>query len=391
MAKQDARQRALRKGIESLRTEGLPVDEPTAEAIGSFTSFFGKGMELDLAVVFLLGRIVKPAALAALKALEPRAMDREVKREVRRSLFKLAQKGLAPAGEKPGGSKDEKPLFGLGPALEGYLSSVDGAGNRLVWVARPQIGSGLQMIQGIVSDRLGLIQVGGSVLKRKELRRMMAEIKERHGVAMIPVPWEFADWVLYQGHEKAKAAGRTGLEHFQQIRTHMSLPKPGPRPHPIYDHINASDVRVGAWREDSKKLLDEPEFRLWVLDVDWIAPYAERVEEAQGSRLVLNPLQKEERLGRLVHHVAQDLFVGDVGELIAVRMEDMALYLCLTGRREKAETSLAVALAIKERDLGGLGIPFLYGLIQRSLAVLKAQKQAKEKEETEGSSLIIKP
>ena len=367
------------------------MDGPTAQSVESFVPYFGREKETDLAIVFLLGRIVENRALEALKALEPRATDREVKREIRRSVFKLAQKGLESATVQPHEKGSEKPVFGLSPTLEGYLSSVDGGGNRLVWVAKPQFGTGLQMIQGVVNDRAGLIQVGTTALKRKELRQMMGEIKNKHGVTMISVPWQYADWILYQGYEKSKASGQAGLEHFPEVRTHLGLPKPKPCPHPVYDHLHAADVRSGTWREDSKRLLDEPEFRVWVLDADWIAPYADKVEQAQESRLVLNPLQKEERLGRLLSEITEELFGGEVGEFYAGRMEDMALYLSLTGRAQQAKTALAVALALKERDLGGLGVPFLYGLIQRSLAVLKAQGQAKEKERREGSSLIIKP
>ena len=365
------------------------MESPSASTIDVLKNHFGKGKEVDLAIVFLLGRIADPAAIEMLTALELEMADREVKREIRRSLFKLAQKGLVPPRSETGREKSEKPVFGLGPVLEGYLSSVDSAGNRLVWLAKPQFGSGIQMLQGIVNDRVGLIQIGGSVLRRKELRQMMADIMENHGITMISIPWEFADIVLYEAYEKAKGSDRKGLEQFSSLRAHMNLVKPIPRSHPVYDHLCKDEVRSGLWRESSQKLLEEPEFRSWALDEDWVRPFAERVQETQESRLVLNPLQKEERMGRLVSDIAQELFAGEAGICFAGRMEDMALYLFLTNRKDKAQSALAVALALKDQDLGGLGVPFLYGLIQRSLAVYTTQE--KEKEKAKDSSLIIKP
>lgn len=396
MAKQDVRQKIIRKGLEILCREGIPVEDPSVDTIESFQSRFGKGKEVDLALVFLLGRIVDPATIEALTGLEQKTADREVKREIRRSLYKLAQKGqkalLSPV-DNSGETKVEKPVFGLGPGLEGYLSSVDGAGNRMVWLAKPKVGSGIQMLQGILNDREGLVQVGESLLRRKELRQMMAEIKEKHGISMIPVPWDFADWVLYEAFDRGKALGRSGLEQFQFMRAHMNLAKPIPRPHPIYDHLQSEEVRSGTWREASKKVLEEPEFLSWVLDEDWIRPYVERVQEAQESRLVLNPMQKEERMGRLVHEITQELFGGEVGRCFAGRMEDMALYLLLTDRKERAQSALSVALALKDQDLAGLGVPFLHGLIRKSLAAYQTQEKAKKEEEEKASdsSLILKP
>ncbi|MFQ5932064.1 MAG: hypothetical protein ACE5MM_06635, partial [Nitrospiraceae bacterium] len=69
------------------------------------------------------------------------------------------------------------------------------------------------------------------------------------------------------------------------------------------------------------------------------------------------------------------------------RMEDTALYLILTDRPDRARSALSVALALKDKDLGGLGVPFLHGLMQKSIAFNMAQESKKPEE----PSLIIKP
>ncbi len=387
LAKQDVRQKSLRKGLEFLRSEGISVEDPSSAAVGALKGHFGTGKEMDLALVYLLGRITDPSALDALVFLEQGAANKEVKREVRRSLFKLGQKGLFPPRSEPAGKETEKPDFSLGPGLEAYLSSVDSAGNRLIWLAKPQAGSGIQIIQGFFNDREGLVQVGGSLIRRKELRQMMSEIKEKHGISMISIPWDYADFILYQAFEKAKALGRSGLEQFHTLRAHLNLAKPSPRPHPVYDHLNPDEIRSGSWRETSQRLLEEPEFQTWVLLEDWVRPYLDRVQEAQESRLVLNPLQKEERISTIVREVVQELFEGEVGQLFAGRMEDMALHLLLANKEDRAKSALAVALSLKEGELGGLGVPFLHGLVQKSFAYYMTQDMRKPQD----SSLIVKP
>ncbi len=388
MAKQDARQKSLRKGLEILRSEGIPIEDPNPPAVQILKGKFGTGKEADLALVYLLGRITDPAALDALVSLEQRATNKEVKREVRRSLFKLGQQGLLPPRREPVAQESGKPGFSLGPGLEAYMSSVDSAGNRLIWLAKPQAGSGIQIIQGFFNDREGLVQVGGSLIRRKELRQMLTEIKEKHGINMISIPWDYADFILYEAFEKAKAQGRSGLEQFHTLRAHLNLSKPSGRAHPVYDHLHPEEIRSGSWRENSQRLLEEPEFQSWVMSEEWIRPYMDRVQEAQQSRLVLNPLQKEERISTIVREMVQALFVGDVGQLFSRRMEDMALHLLAAKKEDRAKSALAVALCIQDGELGGLGVvPFLHGLIQKSLAVYMTQ----DKRQPEESSLIVKP
>ena len=352
------------------------------------TAHLGKGRESDLAIIFLLGRIVDSAAVDALTSLEQTATDKGIKKEIRRSLFKLAQKGLSVSRPQSAEVPAPRPILDLGPEIEGYLSSVDGGGGRLVWLAKPQAGSGIHLLQGMVSDREGLVQVGGALLRRKELRRMAQDIKEKHGVTMISIPWEHADQILYEGFEKAKAHGRSGLEQFSSLRSLFTTSRPKPSSHPIYDRLSTADIRSGAWRELSRRLLDEAEFRPWVLDEDWIKPYLEQVAEAQESRLVLNQLQKEERFAAIVRDAVREIFSGDKAKRFSRRMEDMALYLYETKREEAAKLALALALQLEEADLGALDISFLTGLVQKSLAFYVSQAKEKAAEEP---SLIVKP
>jgi hypothetical protein len=269
------------------------------------------------------------------------------------------------------------------------MSTVDGGGDRLIWIAKPDPGHGLMVIQAMVHDSAGLVRFGGVHMRRKELRQMADEIKGQHGVAMIRVPWEFADAAIYQAYEKAKTRGQSGLENFHEVRSRLATGRPRETRHPIYERLNADQVRDGAWREQSRRLLDEVELRYWIVTDDWLQAFLPQFHEAQASRLVLNPLQKEERLNAIVRDAVKTLCSGENGAAFKRRMEDMALYFFETERPEQAKLSLAVALQAGEGDPGPLDVSFLTGLIQKSFAIFMSQEKAK-KEEAE-SSLIIKP
>jgi len=117
------------------------------------------------------------------------------------------------------------------------------------------------------------------------------------------------------------------------------------------------------------------------------------LHEAQSSPLVLNQVQKEERLASVVRDAVKKLCAGDNGRALMRRMEDMSLYFSETGRLDQAKLSLAVAQQVATGDPGPLDVSFLTGLMQKSfvffMSQMKAQQEAQQKEQQ--SSLIIKP
>jgi len=388
LAKKDFHDEQLKKGLDGLAAAGVAIDAPTVEILPQLKDAIGKEVERDLAASFLLGKIPVDASVDLLREIEKSTTDKEVRKEIKRALFKLTQKGLAVPEASPT-EKKPVPLFEHTPEIEAYMSAVDGGGGRLIWIAKQQPNRGLQVIQAMLHDREGLLRFGGMHMKRKELRAMADEIKRDHGVSMIAIPWEFADQIIYEGYEKAKARGQSGLENFHETRSIIGTGKPKPVAHPIYQKLGSLDPREGPWREQSRRLLDEPELRYWVLMDDWLRDYLSQLQEAQTSRLVLNQVQKEERLNAIVRDAVKALCAGENGKAFKRRMEDTALYFFETGRANLAEIALAVAWQVGEGDPGPLDVSFLTGLVQKSFAFYMSQQKAEAEEAA--SSLIIRP
>ncbi|HEX9264362.1 MAG TPA: hypothetical protein VF977_08330 [Candidatus Binatia bacterium] len=388
MAKNKSHEGEIRSGLAALRNLGVAADAPAPALVPQLRTQLGKGRETDLAVIFSLGKIFDPAAVEALSEIDRQTTDKDLKKEIKRSRFKLAQKGLVSPQEK---AADTKPpaIFERVSDVEASMSAVDGSGGRLIWITKPQPNHGLQVIQAMLHDREGLLRFGGMHVRRKELRKMADEIKQQHGISMISIPWEFADQIVYEGYERAKARGQSGLENFHEVRSMIATGKPKEQAHPIYRRLDADQAREGAWRELSRRLLDEPELRYWILTDDWVQGILPQLEEAQTSRLVLNPLQKEERFNAIVREAVKTLCSGENGQAFKRRMEDMALYFLETNRADAANLALAVALQVGEADPGLLDVSFLTGLVQKSFAFFISQEKTKKEEEQ--SSLIIKP
>jgi len=392
LAKKNSHDEQLKKGLGALAGVGVAIEAPSAAGIPHLRELWRKSPEMDLAAVFLLGKIATEEAAELLREFDQGVADKEVRKEIKRAFFKINQKGVA-VPQKSAVAQRPAPLFERENRIEAYMSAVDGGGGRLIWIARPQPHRGLQVIQAMVHDREGLVRFGGVQMKRKEMRAMAEDIKREHGVSMIAIPWQFADWMIYEGYEKAKARGQSGLEEFHAIRSVIDTGKPKAVIHPVYEKLGAADFRDGPWREQSRRLLDEPELRYWVIVDEWVQDCLAALQEAQSSPLILNQVQKEERLASVVRDAVKTLCAGDHGQAFKRRMEDMALYFAETGRIDQAKLSLAVAQQVGEGDPGPLDISFLTGMMQKSfvffISQLKAQQEAQEKEER--SSLIVKP
>ncbi len=392
MPKKDSHDQQLKQGLGALAAAGMAIDSPRPASIAQLRDQWGKAAEVDLAVVYWLGKIATAEAATLLREFDKSATAKELKKEIKRSLFKLSQKGVVLAPE-PSAEKKPAPLFERENQIEAYMSAVDGGGGRLVWIAKPQPKHGLQTIQAMVHDREGLLRFAGVQMKRKELRAMADQIKQQHGVSMIAIPWEFADRMVYQAYEQAKARGQSGLEEFHAIRSVVASGKPKAGMHPVYDKLGAIDLRDGPWREQSRRLLEEPELRYWVIIDEWVQDCLAALHEAQSSPLVLNQLQKEERLASVVRDAVNTLCAGDNGQAFKRRMEDIALYFAETGRLDQAKLSLAVAQQVATGDPGPLDVSFLTGLMQKSFVFFVSQmkKQQEAQRQEEQSSLIVKP
>jgi hypothetical protein len=388
LAKNKSHEEEIKSGLATLRELSIAVDAAAPDLVSRLKMQLGKGRETDLAVIFSLGKIFDATAVEALGEIERQTRDKDLKKEIKRSRFKLAQKGLV-APQEETAQKKPVSLFESESEIEAYMSAVDGGGGRLIWIAKPQPSHGLQVIQAMLHDREGLLRFGGMHMRRKELRKMADEIKQQHAISMISVPWEFADQMIYEGYERAKARGQAGLEEFHEIRSIIATGKPKEETHPIYRKLDAEQAHDGAWRELSRRLLDEPELRYWILTDEWFQAFLPQLQEAQTSRLVLNPLQKEERFNAIARDAVKKLCSGENGQAFKRRMEDMSLYFFETNRAELAKLALAVALQVGEGDPGPLDISFLTGLVQKSFAFFVSQEKAKQEEEQ--SSLIIKP
>ena len=142
------------------------------------------------------------------------------------------------------------------------------------------------------------------------------------------------------------------------------------------------------WLKRAGDLLKADVFADWEIEKDAIEPYADAVREAEESKLVLNPVQKETRVQEIYHKALSEIFAGERRALYERRLEEMAGFLFKLGRREEAQASLAAAMDLKKPMNPFQPNPFLLQLVIKSIVLLLKEETERKAKET---SLIVKP
>jgi hypothetical protein len=384
VARRDAAR--LTAGGDALRAAGVGDDE-TAPA--TLLPLAGRTPELDLAIAERLAREPTDDRAAALRELATGAEQRGWKaaaKEARRALYRFAQRGIAipPAPE---------PVVRRAPVstLEGHLSPIDGRGDRLVWLVRPQRDGGLVVLTAVLNEPAGLREIAIAELGRKTLRRMERDLETRHRLRMVPADGGYCDALVAESFARARAAGTPGVGEYPTYRARLLSTDPAPLEPPLIARVGDLDaLPIADAAARGADLLDEPEFATWLLERPALAPYLTEIAAVRESPLVLSRPQQEERVRSVVARALHELFGDAGGAAYRRRLEEMAYYLHATGRRALAVTAAATARALTASTRGGEGISFCEELTRRSFAALLAEDAARAQAEAE-SSLVVRP
>lgn len=369
-----------------LRDKSVSLDELQAR--------LGRDPGADLALVTLLGDHAVPEAARLLLDWEARAdkPDKALRRAIHRSLYKLSQKGVPV--ERPDRGPGKSVLTPIEP--EGYLSSIDGRGDRLVWLVKPRLGGGLHYLSALINEPEGMRRIEATEVNRQGIRLARQDLAQRYQIALVDAPWRYCDFLMSEGYERTlatpAAGGQTGhqsIETYPALRSHLLSGPAAPCPVPLPDSLDPAAIAADdSWLTTSSQLFKEHELQRWLLDQDQARPYVEQLTQAQDSLLVLNKYQQQDRAQGIVDTVVAELFSGESARAYARRLEETAFHLAARSQLDSAKRALAVSLALKQDR--GKGIPFCEELVRQSIAVHYHEQHQHERDSAPGS-LIMKP
>jgi hypothetical protein len=336
----------------------------------------------------LLVTIPDPLSGRLLHRMFEAIQDKKVRKMIKRSLYRLKSKGIVV--EEVLSDKARPILRPMSEeAKEGFASGIDFLGYRVLWLILPHPGRGLGVVHGVISDRKGIVDFSQEEMTRKGFRTFFKEVKEKNPFPIVEIEPSYVACLFGQAYrlnlEKKEAFPQGYLQAKGEIeRIKKDYAKPL-----VYSYLQAEDIaRDDRLLRKGTDLLKADVFSSWRIEEDQIGPYADEVREAEESKIVLNPGQKEVRFQAIFEKALTELFSEERRLLYRRRLEEMSYVLFRLGREEEAKISLAVAMDL-EKPLNPIQpSPFLFQLVTKSLSSLLAEAKEKKSKEV---SLIVKP
>jgi hypothetical protein len=159
----------------------------------------------------------------------------------------------------------------------------------------------------------------------------------------------------------------------------------------IYQFMKEDEIKdLPHLLKDSAHLHEIMPFSTWHLAEKEVEKYASQITEAQQSRIVLRPDQKEARVNDVYREALEELFPEEKRLLWKRRLEEMAYVLLKTGKEDEARSALSAAVDLKNPLSPIEPNPFLWDLLLKSIQIL-LETDREKKEEEKKTSLIITP
>ncbi len=339
-------------------------------------------------LIELIATIPNRVVANLLKRMFEGASEKRIRKMIKRSLYRLRAKGIITEEFL---LERERPILRPLPTgvKEGFASGIDSLGHRLLILAIPNPGRGLTVMDGIIGDRDGVIDFMRGEMSRKELKGFVEASSEKISYRMVEMEPSYVSFLFSKAYQLSIERKKDPPQDYLLSKSEIeNLKKEYPEPL-IYSYLPPDQViEEDGWLKRGGELLQSDMINSWVIDGEEVRPYAEEVWEAEKSRIVLNPTQKELRFQSIYQKALREIFSEEKRFLYQRRLEEMAYVFFKWGKEEEARISLAIAMDLKKPLNLLQPNPFLLQLVMKSILRILRDSYEKEKEEI---SLIVKP
>jgi hypothetical protein len=373
--------------VDRLKTE-IEDGKPDEEIFEFLKPVLGKDVETDAQIADALAAVAHPSAARLLVRMMASADSKKLAKTIKRSLYRLKGRGIA-VEESPPEQRASVFRPPKAEAARGMGSGIDGLGERFLLLAIPRAGRGWAVIQAGVSDTLGLVNFVGDEMTRKGFRGFISEFKGKFPFPLVEMEPSYIAFLIARAYQRSVQREVTLSQDYIRFKADIEHTRKEYEKPVVYSHLRI-DETAEADRHLSRAgdLLKSDVFAGWMMGTELIQPYAEAVREAEESKLILNPVQKEGRIQEVYQKALSDLFSGERRSLYERRLAEMAYVLFKLGREEEARISLAAAMDLQKPVNPFQPNPFLFQLVMMSIIGHLKDDYEKKRQEP---SLIVKP
>jgi hypothetical protein len=319
-------------------------------------------LSLPCPLALALLRAAAAAARADVLAAAAAHPNKDVAKEAKRALYALKLRGVAVP--EPARAVTPPPVPAAEPPVPCFASTVDGHGERAVWIARSVPGKGIEVGQAVVSDEKGLVELHLALLGRKEYRQFAKDIVERgHSMGVSEVDRERAKGIVAAARRLNDGSARpppTGADAWlARLGPAEPPPDPAERFHPLPDEEERAAL------EASGRLHELPLVRGWLADEEALRGLARKLDEIGVSSLYLDERQRAEAASAALAEAVQSLFDPPRRARWSSRLFAVADHLERSGDAEHARLAAAAARALRAGTPAD-HIPFARLLVEKA-------------------------
>jgi hypothetical protein len=292
--------------------------------------------------------------------------QKEVQKAVRKTLFKLKQKGIFVP------ELDDQSSAGFilsRPEKEGpkaYVGPIDGTGSRAVLIAIPQIPQGHDLGIGVVNDEQGILEFSFGRYSRKNAKEVQEIFFEKVS-SMVETDLSHAAALLERAHSRRAGGGESSADYLRLRPWLLDHARPFEKPK-IYEVLPPDAVSRNTLTESQiQKLLGHEFMATWIVDPEKLESVVEEINEAEQSRILVSEIQKTERINQIKQASIGKLYPDTQRAMIKQRLEEMAYLFFKSGEEPYARLSIACAMSLEDKDSLLRVNPFLSALLEKSL------------------------
>lgn len=293
----------------------------------------------------LVGRlpVEDPSSLPLIESILASFDDKHVVKAAKKALFRLKKRGISVADlffDKAPGSilkppQQEKPFAMTGP--------VNQAGYRGVMVVFQRSTKGTEVALGIINDEKGMSDFVFGTVSKKRLKELKDYLTEQAG-PLVEISLPHASTILEETYKRHLEVHQEAPNDYLELRPWL-LENAHPLGTPaIYQIIPEASFHGEPFTQSKlERLFDHELMEPWLIEPNELEPMLEEMAGVEDSPIVLNEIQKSERIRQIKEKWIHELFPPWKRLTLKRRLEEMAYVLVKIGDEEYARLCLMAA------------------------------------------------
>jgi hypothetical protein len=312
------------------------------------------------------GKIDVLSALAA-------SSDKALSKEAKRCLHVLRSRGVAVPEAPRAAPPPPAPV--AEEAFACYASSIDGQGERAVWIARNVPGRGVEVGQAVISDLHGLLELQIGVLGRKEYRTFGKDIAERgQAMGVGEMDPEHARGLVAQARRQNDTSGRLVPEGADAWITRIGPGSPPPDASTALRPLSGDDERAAL--AASADLHSLPMLRGWLADEAALRALAATLDALQASKAVADEVQRTDQMAAATSEALESWLDPACRQRLSSRLFGVALHFHGMGLADRSAQAAAAARALAA-GVPGSDVPFARRMVEKAFPASGAGSPAR--------------